>query len=128
MRAIPDTIGILAHARSHALVLRSPEHNLPRNSLFIMLNTFLGSGFGLVIWVAAARLYAPDQLGLGTAYLSTLTFLAGLAELGLGTAIIRFGPGLRPGRNVFLNSALALVALAIIAPVASSCVGGASAT
>ncbi|HET7035731.1 MAG TPA: hypothetical protein VFI42_08645 [Thermomicrobiaceae bacterium] len=118
MRAMQGKAGVLAgvleRPRAYALVLRSPEHNLLRNSLFIMLNTFLGSAFGLLIWVAAARLYSPDQLGLGAAYISTLTFLAGLAELGLGTAIIRFGPGMRDGRSVFLNSALALVALAML--------------
>ena len=94
--------------------LRAPIGGRPRplllNSLFLIANTVAGSCFGFLFWLVAARRYTPSEVGLGAAYISSLTFLATLAELGLGTALIRFAPAMGGRRAAFINSALASVA------------------
>lgn len=47
---------------------------------------------GFVFWALVARLYDADDVGLGSAALSTLTLLSMLSHLGLGLGLIRFLP------------------------------------
>lgn len=37
---------------------------LYKNSLFIMLTSISGSGFGFIFWILAAKLYAPQDVGI----------------------------------------------------------------
>lgn len=67
--------------------LRDP---LYANSYFLFANTVLGSLLGFVYWLVVARLFPADEVGVGTAVVSTATLLAGIGNLGLGLGIIRF--------------------------------------
>jgi len=69
--------------------LRAP---LLRNAYALMSSTALSSGIGLVYWLLAARLLSPRTVGLGSATISGMTFLAGVASLGLTFVILRFLP------------------------------------
>jgi O-antigen/teichoic acid export membrane protein len=57
-----------------------------------MLSSVIGSGLGFFFWLAVARFYTTTDVGYAVALIQTLGFLAALAHLGLGTAIIRFLP------------------------------------
>ncbi len=79
-----------AALRSH---LRTP---LYRNGYLLMLSSIAMSGIGMVYWVLAARLYTPEAVGLNSAVISAMVFVAGVSHLELGSALVRFVP--RAGR------------------------------
>lgn len=96
-------------------VIQRQSRSLLANSALLIGNTFTGSIFGFLFWLVAARTCAPAEVGLGAAYISALTFLANLGELGLGTALIRFAPTAGNKQSALINSALALVGAATLA-------------
>ena len=65
---------------------------LYRNSLFLIANTVLVTGLGFFFWMVVARFYTPYEVGVGSAIISAVYFLALLGTLGLDVAIIRFLP------------------------------------
>ena len=65
---------------------------LYRNAFLIMLSSVIGSGLGFFFWLVVARFYATTDVGYAVTLIQTLTFLATLAHLGMGTAIIRYLP------------------------------------
>jgi O-antigen/teichoic acid export membrane protein len=65
---------------------------LYRNAHALMLNTVATSGLGVVYWVLAARYYDKQEIGLGSAAISTMMFLSGLAQLNMGSTLNRFIP------------------------------------
>jgi O-antigen/teichoic acid export membrane protein len=75
--------------RSALASWRSPQH---RDGLALVLSSALSSGIGLLYWVVAARLFAPDVLGVNSTLVSTMTLLGSAAQLNLGSALLRFVP------------------------------------
>ena len=65
---------------------------LYRNAFYIMLAYALGQALGLLFWVVAYRFYTSNDAGFAIAMVNTLTFLAGVATLGMPIALIRFLP------------------------------------
>jgi O-antigen/teichoic acid export membrane protein len=65
---------------------------LYRNSLFLIANTVFTTGLGFFFWMVVARFYTPYEVGVGSAIISAVYFLALLGTLGLDVAIIRFLP------------------------------------
>lgn len=65
---------------------------LYRNAFLIMLSSVIGSALGFFFWLIVGRDYATTDVGYAVALIQTLSFLAALAHLGLGTAIIRYLP------------------------------------
>src|SRR5437870_12049470 len=57
-----------------------------------MLAYAVGVAGGLLFWVVAYRFYSSNDTGFAIAMLNTLTFLAGVATLGMPIALIRFLP------------------------------------
>ena len=83
MIALPKTRGEL---RQH---LKDP---LYKNSFYIMLTSITGAEFGFVFWILAAKLYQPEDVGIATALISSMTLLVLLTRFGLDQSIIRFFP------------------------------------
>src|SRR5438445_11561279 len=65
---------------------------LYRNAFYLMLAYAVGVAGGLLFWVVAYRFYSSNDTGFAIAMLNTLTFLAGVATLGMPIALIRFLP------------------------------------
>lgn len=65
---------------------------LYRNAFFIMVAPIIGAGLGFFFVAIVARFYAESDLGYATTLFATISFVAGLAHLGLGTALVRFLP------------------------------------
>src|SRR5256712_11691134 len=65
---------------------------LYRNAFYLMLAYAVGQALGLLFWVVAYRFYTSNDAGFAIAMLNTLTFLAGVATLGMPIALIRFLP------------------------------------
>ena len=88
--------------RSALASWRSPQH---RDGLALVLSSALSSGIGLLYWVVAARLFAPDVLGVNSTLVSTMTLLGSAAQLNLGSALLRFVPVAgRSARSLPINS------------------------
>src|SRR2546425_8015301 len=65
---------------------------LYRNAFYLMLAYAVGQALGLLFWVVAYRFYSSNDAGFAIAMVNTLTFLAGVATLGMPIALIRFLP------------------------------------
>ena len=83
-----------------------------RTAYALILSNVLTSVLGLVYWVVGARLYSPDAVGVNAALISTMTFLSGVSQLNLRTALNQFVP--EAGRGV---GKLISVAYAITIPI-----------
>ncbi len=82
--------------------LRTP---LYRNGYALTLSSAVTSLLGVLYWSLAAHLYSPQVIGLNSAAISALMFLAGVSELNLMSALIRFIPGAGSNTRRFVGSA-----------------------
>jgi O-antigen/teichoic acid export membrane protein len=105
------------HSSTHAIFLgRISTHvktPLYRNAYAWLLSTGLSSALGLIYWVLAARLYSREAVGLSAALVSTLILVAGISQLNLLTALVRFIPN--AGRKTAQLTAGAYLVSALVA-------------
>lgn len=87
---------------------------LYRNAFMIMLSSVLGSGLGFFFWLVVARFYAQTDVGYAVTLIQTLTLLATLAHLGMGTAIIRYLPETED-KAVLVNTAATIAGAGTLA-------------
>lgn len=85
------------------------------NAYYLMANTAINALSGFVFWTMAAQFYTADDVGIASAMISAMTFLAGLSSLGLGTGLIRFLPGAGKAADRMLDSSLVFVTIASLA-------------
>ncbi|UCF98299.1 MAG: oligosaccharide flippase family protein, partial [Spirochaetaceae bacterium] len=103
-------IPILSKLTTH---LRIP---LYRNGYALVLSSALTSALGLLYWVVAARNYTTEAVGLNSAVLSAMVFLANLSALNLNNALNRFIPTSgRAASRLVRSSYLISVGTALIA-------------
>lgn len=88
-------------ARGRQQVLSTP---LYANSVYLMATSAASAALGFVFWVVAARLYAAEAIGLGSALLSAAALVSYVASLGLGMGLIRFLPDARGSVVALINS------------------------
>lgn len=94
-----------------ALVLNNLQTPLLRNAYALLINTGASAGFGFLFWIAAARLYPREVVGINSAAISTMMLLASLSQLNLNSALNRFIPTLGGRAPRFVLSAYAVTAL-----------------
>jgi O-antigen/teichoic acid export membrane protein len=63
-----------------------------REGYALVLSGGISSVLGLVYWIVAARSYDPRALGVNSAMISAMMFLAGVSQLSLASASVRFLP------------------------------------
>jgi O-antigen/teichoic acid export membrane protein len=80
--------------RHQILLLWNRFHrdSLLRNSVYIMLATFVMSVLGFIFWIICSRLYTPHEVGLATSLISITSLLSTFSLFGLNNVIIRFAP------------------------------------
>lgn len=78
-----------AAARRLQAQLRVP---LFRDGYALVANSGLTALMGAVYWLLAARDFSPRTLGVNSAAISAMMFLAGVAQLNLMSALLRFVP------------------------------------
>jgi len=66
--------------------------SLYRNSIYLMGSTFIGAFFGFFFWFVITKIFPPDQIGLATVLISSVTLLSGFSLLGLNLGIVRYLP------------------------------------
>ncbi len=109
-----NSIESASRLRSLREELREP---LFRNGHALVLSSVVTAVVGMGFWVIAAHSYAPSVVGRNSVALSTMTFLASLAQLNLAGALARFIPaaGRHARRLVVAAYAVAIVASLAVA-------------
>jgi O-antigen/teichoic acid export membrane protein len=101
-----------------ARVLRAQLGNpLLRNAYALMVNTGVTGVLGVAYWALAARLYSDRYVGEGSAAISAMMLIAGLAALNLTGALTRFLP--RAGRATVRVIGLAYLGSGLVAAAAA---------
>lgn len=87
--------------------------SLYRNSIFLMLSTAVMAFLGFFFWIINARLFTPEQVGIGTTLISVMTLISTFSLLGLGNSLIKYLPT-SERKNEKINTSFTLVGLASI--------------
>jgi O-antigen/teichoic acid export membrane protein len=90
-----------------------PKDSLYRNSIYLMINTIVITGFGFIFWMINTRLYSAENVGLATALISVMNLIAGLSVLGLNVGLIRYLPKAKD-KNKKINTGFTLVIISTI--------------
>jgi O-antigen/teichoic acid export membrane protein len=95
---------------------RAPQN---RDGMALVLSSGLSSAVGLLYWVLAARMFDPATVGVNSTLVSTLALLGIVAQLNLGSAMLRFVPVVGRGARslVALCYAIGIVAAVLIGTV-----------
>ncbi len=96
---------------------------LYRDGNALVLNSGLTALLGGAYWLLVARNYRPHDIGVNTAAISAMMFLAGVAQLNLMSALVRFVPILRRARGRFIIACYAVAAIAAVGCAAAFLVG-----
>jgi O-antigen/teichoic acid export membrane protein len=89
------------------------DDNLFRNSIYLMLNTVTMSGFGFVFWIICAHLYSPENIGIATSLISSMTLISYISLLGFDISFVKFLPKSK-NRNDEINTGLTISILVAI--------------
>jgi O-antigen/teichoic acid export membrane protein len=123
MRGTEVVAGITARAPAptRRLAARLLDHvrvPLHRDGYALGLNTVFTAAAGLIYWIVAAKKYSPHTVGLNSALISSMMFLAGISSLNLPNILVRVLPesGERTRRRVALSYGVA-VAIALCAAI-----------
>jgi O-antigen/teichoic acid export membrane protein len=92
-------------------VLRRP---LYASSLYLTATSLVNAGSGFVFWVMAARLFKPEEVGLGAALISAAGFVLLVSSLGLEVGIVKYLPRASDS-SALANSYLTVSSLAGLA-------------
>ncbi|MBN2109633.1 MAG: oligosaccharide flippase family protein [Methanosarcinaceae archaeon] len=89
---IPDIASCIRNKHTFSIehLILSLKDPLYRNSVFLLLGTFLNVGAGFLFWLIAARLYPTEEVGVATALISSLGLLVFISSLGFNFSLIRF--------------------------------------
>ena len=95
--------------------LRTP---LYRNGYALMLNSVTTSLLGVGYWIFATRNYSTATVGLNSAAISAMMFLAGISQFNLGNLLLRFIPasGRSTGRFIRTTYLISAIAGAVLEP------------
>lgn len=81
---------MIKKARSY--YTKSISMPLYKNSFFLILSYLSLSLSGFIFWLASAKIYTTDEVGIATALYSSMTLIMLLSRFGLEQSLIRFFP------------------------------------
>lgn len=82
--------------------------SLLKNSIYLMTASFFNSVLGFFFWMIAARYYAPNDVGITSAILSTVSLISMISLIGFPTALIFYLPRDPKSVNKIINSCLTI--------------------
>ncbi|MHA2284047.1 MAG: oligosaccharide flippase family protein [Promethearchaeota archaeon] len=83
---------------------------LYKNSIWLVGNSFMMSGFGFLFWIINARLFSSDQIGIASALIASVQLLMTLSFLGFDIALIRYIP-ISTQKQKIINSCFSISGL-----------------
>jgi O-antigen/teichoic acid export membrane protein len=78
-----------------------------RDGMALVLSSAISSAVGMLYWVVAARMFDPATVGVNTTVVSTLGLLGIIAQLNLGSAMLRFVPVVGRGARALVAACYA---------------------
>lgn len=102
------TAGLLSRVSAKVAGLNT---RLYLHAFYLSSATAVNALGGFAFWLLAARLYQPQQVGLGSATLSTMTLLIMVSQLGLGMGLLRFLPTAKEHAPYLLQAAFVTAAV-----------------
>ena len=99
---------------SVSFLARLKENHLVSSSLYLILNSGLQAGAGLVFWIISTHVFSVSDVGLATSLVSAALVIGFVAILGLNSTMVRYLPGARNRserneRSVLITSSLLIV-------------------
>ena len=94
----------VARLRALATGWRDPQS---RDGMALVLSSAISSAVGMLYWVVAARMFDPATVGVNTTVVSTLGLLGIIAQLNLGSAMLRFVPVVGRGARALVAACYA---------------------
>jgi O-antigen/teichoic acid export membrane protein len=107
-----STAGLRGQLLEH---VRTPLH---RDAYALALSSAFTAAAGLLYWIVAAQTYSAHAVGLNSALISAMMFLAGMASLNLPNILVRFLP--ESGDRVLTRVSWAYAAAAALAACAAA--------
>lgn len=80
------------------------------NSISLIAGKMVTMGLGFVVWLVAARLFAPAEVGLASGAVSAMMLCVQIALFGAGAAVITLFPHHQDAPSALLDSAISVVA------------------
>lgn len=93
-----------------SVLSRLRQDEMTWNSLFLVLSTGLQSGTGFLFWIITARAFSVSDVGKGSALISGVSLIGGLALIGLNIGMGRYLPTAH-NRDALISSGVAMVAV-----------------
>ena len=94
----------VARLKALATGWRDPQS---RDGMALVLSSAISSAVGMLYWVVAARMFDPATVGVNTTVVSTLGLLGIIAQLNLGSAMLRFVPVVGRGARALVAACYA---------------------
>ena len=94
----------MARLKALASGWRDPQS---RDGMALVLSSAISSAVGMLYWVVAARMFDPATVGVNTTVVSTLGLLGIIAQLNLGSAMLRFVPVVGRGARALVAACYA---------------------
>ncbi|WP_051124656.1 hypothetical protein [Amycolatopsis benzoatilytica] len=88
---------------------RTSAQTMVRDGVSLVAGAVLTSAVGVAAWIVAARMLPQQQVGQASAFVSGFLLVAGLGDLGLGAALLRWVPRAGRLRTVLLARCYLLV-------------------
>ena len=88
-----------------------PERSLYINAYYLMADVIVVSVLGFAFWTLVARLYSPAEVGLASATIAAVIYLARLSRLGFGYGLIRFLPDTGEKAAVLISTCFTITGL-----------------
>lgn len=66
--------------------------HLYNNAIWLILNSIMLTGLGFFFWTINARLFTSEQVGFGTAIITSMQLIVGISSLGFNIALVRYLP------------------------------------
>ena len=108
-------IGTLGLPASIEDVKSLADVSLYRNAVYLILNYALLGLTGFFFWMAAARLYSAEVVGLASSAISAAGLLTMISNLGMDLGLIRFLPFAGSNRNALISSSFTIAGIMAIA-------------
>ena len=86
------------------LIQKIYEDSLFKNSIYLMVTNFANLILGFFFWVIASRYYTPNDIGITSAILSSISLISMISSVGFPTALLFYLPRDSKNANKTINS------------------------
>ena len=82
------------------------RNSLFKNSIYLMITNFISLALGFIFWIVASRYYTPNDVGIISAILSSISLISMISSVGFPTALVFYLPRDPKNTNIIIDSCL----------------------